>query len=176
MNHLLFYTFSCIGYSEVALKDLTCWKNLKKRISIISIQSKRLRQAIKRNGFLALAIMLELAYFVLSLMAIEPLIRAAFAFPSLFIIPGLVLSVALSSRDETDLASLVVKGFFISAILLVLTTSLMLLVHVALTSVTSDDSVNLSSRIELHAVIANFEYPSIGKHLAEPQVVPGCAE
>lgn len=93
-------------------------------------------QMFKRNGIFVFAIVLELACFAFSLTAVEPLVRAAFAFPSLFIVPGLVLPVALGNQDEMNLVELVVKGFFISTGLLVLTTSAMLFIGIALSPVT----------------------------------------
>lgn len=76
----------------------------------------------------------ELIYFGLSFIAAPPLLRAVVAFPSFFVLPGLVLLVALRGKLNSDLSELVVEGFFVSTLISVMLTSLMLMVGLPLTS------------------------------------------
>jgi hypothetical protein len=122
---------------------------------------------LRRNGFFVFVVLLELGYLVTSLAGIEPLVRAAFGFPSLFIVPGLVIAVALGSQDEMDLVELVVKGFFISTGLLVLMTSVMLVLGVPLTPITySSTALMLVTAASLIGVARKRSFKSGSSNLA----------
>jgi len=77
---------------------------------------------------------LELICFGFSLTAVPPLLKAIIAFPALFIIPGAMLLTILIKRIYTNALQLVVEGFFISTIIMVMLTSVMLALGLSLTS------------------------------------------
>ncbi len=85
---------------------------------------------LKNQSLFVFVILLELIYLVLSIAEPIPLIKIILVFPCLFIIPGLMLLIALGSNPDTSLAELVIKGFFVSTLLLVFTTSSFLLLNI----------------------------------------------
>ncbi len=91
---------------------------------------------LKSQGFFIYVILLELAFVVLSLISVSPLIRVVFVFPCLFIIPGLMLLVVLGGSTNTSLVELSVKGFFISTIILVFSTTIFLFLSIPLIPLT----------------------------------------
>lgn len=90
----------------------------------------------KVQGFFVLVIFIEIVYVVLSVVPVLPLIRVILGFPCLFIIPGLVLLLALGSNTKTSLAELSVKAFFVSTIILVLSTTIFLFLYIPILPLT----------------------------------------
>lgn len=71
-------------------------------------------------------IIFELIYLCFCLTAVPPLLRTLVAFPSLFILPGVMLLLVLKN-DIINLVKLIIEGFFVSTVILVMLTSLMLI-------------------------------------------------
>ncbi|NHV60338.1 MAG: LamG domain-containing protein [Candidatus Verstraetearchaeota archaeon] len=76
-------------------------------------------------------IFVEFATLALSLTNTPPLIRAIFALPSFYIIPGAILLIALRG-DVANFVKLTVEGFFLSTILSVMLTAVMLVLGLPL--------------------------------------------
>ncbi len=74
---------------------------------------------------LLLPLILELSYFLFVLVAMPPLLIAMFAFPALYILPGTMLLMILRRGDNNTL-QMIVEGFFLSTVLIVLSTSVMI--------------------------------------------------
>ncbi len=91
---------------------------------------------LKRQGFFIVTILLELVFVILSLISVSPLIRVVFVFPCLFIIPGMLLLVVLGASTNASLVELSIKAFFVSTILLVLSTAFFLLLYIPLLPIT----------------------------------------
>jgi len=92
------------------------------------MRTENVKVAIPKNErFIFLVLfMSELTYFISSLTTMLPLLRAIVAFPSLFVLPGMMLLVVM--RDGAcDMVRLVVEGFFTSTLISVVLTSLMLM-------------------------------------------------
>jgi len=75
-----------------------------------------------------LLIVVEFLYFGLSFTAVPPLLRAIIAFPSLFVLPGLMVITVLKAKTD-NLVRLVVEGFFVSTVMLVILTLFMLMLN-----------------------------------------------
>ena len=73
-----------------------------------------------------LSIVIELIYFDLSLATTSSLLMTVIAFPSLFVLPGVML-LAVLRRSMDNMVKLVVEGFFVSTVMLVILTSFMLM-------------------------------------------------
>jgi len=78
----------------------------------------------KDKLILLLLIIVEFVYFTLCSINTPPLLRAILVFPSLFIIPGLIL-LAVLRRTVADITKLMVESFFVSTLMSVLSTSIM---------------------------------------------------
>jgi len=92
------------------------------------MRTENVKVGVLKNGrfiFLVL-IMIELIYFILSLTTALPLLRAIVAFPSLFVLPGMMLLVVMRG-GACDVVRLVVEGFFTSTLISVILISLMLM-------------------------------------------------
>ena len=77
-------------------------------------------------------ILFELIYVAFSLIGVPQLLLTIISFPAMFILPGTLLLAVLERGIRTSALELVVKGFFISTILVVLLTSIMLTLGIAL--------------------------------------------
>jgi hypothetical protein len=75
-----------------------------------------------------LSIIIELIYFDLSLATTSSLLMTVIAFPSLFVLPGVML-LAVLRRSMDNMVKLVVEGFFVSTVMLVILTSFMLMLN-----------------------------------------------
>ncbi|MHA1684986.1 MAG: hypothetical protein ACTSYD_01125 [Candidatus Heimdallarchaeaceae archaeon] len=82
-----------------------------------------------------LPVTVELIYFSFSLINTPPLLTAIIAFPALFVLPGVMLLVALRGGIE-NVVKLVVEVFFVSTVIMVILTSLMLMLGIPLISFT----------------------------------------
>jgi len=97
------------------------------------MRTENVKVGVLKNGrfiFLVL-IMIELIYFILSLTTALPLLRVIVAFPSLFVLPGMMLLVVMRGGAR-DVVRLVVEGFFTSTLISVILTSLMLMFGLSL--------------------------------------------
>jgi len=83
---------------------------------------------------LLLPLAFELIFFGFSLAAMPPLLMVMIAFPAMFIIPGIMLLAILRKGIYTNALQLVVEGFFISTVMAVMLTSIMLAADLSLTS------------------------------------------
>jgi len=83
---------------------------------------------------LLLPIAFELIYFGFSFTAMPPSFMAIIAFPAMFIFPGVMLLAVLRKGIYTNALQLVVEGFFISTVMAVMMTSVMLAQGLSLTS------------------------------------------
>lgn len=82
---------------------------------------------LKDSRFIFLpAVIIELIYFSFSLTNAPPLLAAIIVFPSLFVLPGVMLLIVLRS-GICNVVRLVVEGFFISTVMSVILTSIMLI-------------------------------------------------
>ena len=75
-----------------------------------------------------LSIIIELIYFDLSLATTSSLLMTVIAFPSLFVLPGVML-LAVLRRSMDNMVKLMVEGFFVSTVMLVILTSFMLMLN-----------------------------------------------
>ena len=75
-----------------------------------------------------LSIVIELIYFDLSLATTSSLLMTVIAFPSLFVLPGVML-LAVLRRSMDNTIKLMVEGFFVSTVMLVILTSFMLMLN-----------------------------------------------
>jgi len=91
------------------------------------------RVGILKEGriILLLLIIIEFSYFTSCLTNTSWLLRAIFALPSLFIIPGAIL-LAILRRSINNVIKLTVEGFFVSTIILVIFTLIMLMLGLPL--------------------------------------------
>ncbi|MEM2303944.1 MAG: hypothetical protein QXK51_01195 [Candidatus Methanomethylicia archaeon] len=78
----------------------------------------------------------EFAYLLLSYISAPPLLMALIIFPGLFMVPGMVLLMILKDRIDGGISRLIVEGFFISIILTVMLTSIMIIFSIPLTPLT----------------------------------------
>ena len=91
------------------------------------------RAGILKEGriILLLLIIIEFSYFTSCLANTSWLLRAIFVLPSLFIIPGAIL-LAVLRRSINNITKLTVEGFFVSTIMSVILTSIMLMLGLPL--------------------------------------------
>lgn len=83
--------------------------------------------------FLLVPLFFEFLYFYLSLTAMPYLFMIPVAFPAIFILPGVMLLTVLKKGPHANAMQLVVGGFFISTVLAVVATSILLAVGLSLT-------------------------------------------
>jgi len=93
---------------------------IKNRISIL-----------KKDIIILLLLIIEFSYFILCLTNTSWLLRVVFVMPSLFIIPGAFL-LAILRRSVNNITKLIVEGYFISTIISVMLTSIMLMLGLPL--------------------------------------------
>ena len=106
----------------------------------------------KFNKFiLLLPIAFESIYFGFSFTAMPPLFMAIIAFPAMFIFPGVMLLAVLRKEICTDTLQLVVEGFFMSTVMVVMLTSVILAQGLSLTSF--DYSLVALSFVSILAII-----------------------
>jgi len=82
---------------------------------------------LKNGGFIfLLSIIIELIYFSSSLTTTPPLLMAMIGFPSLLVLPGMMLLAVLRCGID-NMVKLLVEGFFASTVMLTILTSFMLM-------------------------------------------------
>jgi len=89
----------------------------------------------KKVFIITLSIIFELFYVLLCLISVPQLLRAIFILPSLFIIPGMLLSLILRGYTN-DVVKLIVEGFFVSTLIITFLTSIFLMFGFSLTPLT----------------------------------------